>query len=167
MNNIVYEMLKIMGRFNVLPLYPPPKGEPCPINFSIRTKHQLSQINVKCSGQKIFDFFDSPFGGGQGGGFRWDNLISWFSKLFEIIKEISRFARNDGTCRSWREEGGGEAALFLPLTLINECHFERSEKSRSKAFYDLKSFTFMQLFFNSSSSWGRIQLVVNTYDFYK
>ena len=59
--------------------------------------------------------------------------------------EISRFARNDGSCRRWWVEGGGEAAPFNPMTLYNECHFERSEKSRSKAFYDLNSFTFIRI----------------------
>ena len=47
--------------------------------------------------------------------------------------EISRFARNDGSCRRWWVEGGGEAAPFNPMTLYNECHFERSEKSLSAA----------------------------------
>ena len=91
----------------------------------------------------------------------------WLSTFSELTIEISRFARNDGKRRHWWEEVGGFAAHFLPLTLFNECHFDRSEKSRSKAFYDLNCFTFMQLFFNSSSSWGRIQPIVNTYDFYK
>jgi hypothetical protein len=70
--------------------------------------------------------------------------------------EISRFARNDGVYRRWWEEGGGEAAPFLPMTLNNECHFERSEKSRFKSPHKLNKFIFMQLFFYSSTYSGRI-----------
>lgn len=49
--------------------------------------------------------------------------------MINLKNEISRFARNDGACRHWGEEGGGFAAPFLPMTLLNECHFDRREKS--------------------------------------
>jgi hypothetical protein len=49
--------------------------------------------------------------------------------MINLKNEISCFARNDGASRNWWEEGGGEAAPFLPMTLMNECHEEGSEKS--------------------------------------
>ena len=76
--------------------------------------------------------------------------------------EISRFARNDGSCRRWWGEWGGEAAPFTPMTLNYECHFERSEKSHFKSPHELNKFIFIQLLFNSSSTWGQIQLIFNT-----
>jgi hypothetical protein len=106
----------------VLPLYPPPKGEPCPNEISIELELLLAFLSVGYSRKKIFDFFDSPFGGGQGGGFLWNNINSCLSELFEMIKEISRF----------------------------------------KSPHELNKFIFLQLFFNASSTWGRIQPIFNT-----
>jgi hypothetical protein len=57
----------LMGEIRVLPLYPPPKGEPCPNEISIELVLILAFLSVGYSGKKIFDFFDSPFGGGVRG----------------------------------------------------------------------------------------------------
>jgi hypothetical protein len=53
--------------FNVLPLYPPPKGESCPTKFSLKYKFNLVHLSVGYSGEKIDDFLYSPFGGGVRG----------------------------------------------------------------------------------------------------
>jgi hypothetical protein len=57
----------LLGEIRVLPLYPPPKGEPCPNEISIELVLILAFLSVGYSGKKIFDFFDSPFGGGVRG----------------------------------------------------------------------------------------------------
>lgn len=76
--------------------------------------------------------------------------------------EISRFARNDGSCRRWWGEGGGEATPFTPMTLINECDFEQSEKSQHTFQHRLSKSFSKNFSFNSSSTWGRIQYIFNT-----
>jgi len=51
----------------VLPLYPPPKGESFPNQFLVKIIFQFASLSVVYSGQKIFDFLYSPFGGGVRG----------------------------------------------------------------------------------------------------
>jgi hypothetical protein len=51
----------------VLPLYPPPKGESSPFQFFHRQLNLNRPFGSGCSGKKIEDFFYSPFGGGVRG----------------------------------------------------------------------------------------------------
>jgi hypothetical protein len=52
----------------VLPLYPPPKGESSPFQFFQRQLNLTSPYGSGCSGKKIEDFFIPPLEGELGGG---------------------------------------------------------------------------------------------------
>lgn len=84
-------------------------------------------------------------------------INNWLSNFSDLTIEISRFARNDGACRHWGEEGGGwllslveVAAPFLPMTLINDCHFDRREKSHDNLQHCLLQSFSRNFSFNSS-----------------